>query len=40
MSFTSGGVRSSSAAFLAACLAYLAHRQRDRVGIITFDDAS
>ena len=22
----------------AACLAYLAHRQRDRVGIITFDD--
>jgi uncharacterized protein (DUF58 family) len=25
------------ASFLAACLAYLAHRQRDRVGIITFD---
>jgi uncharacterized protein (DUF58 family) len=24
--------------FLAACLAYLAQRQRDRVGIITFDD--
>jgi len=23
--------------YLAACLAYLAHRQRDRVGIITFD---
>jgi uncharacterized protein (DUF58 family) len=23
--------------FLAACLAYVAHRQRDRVGIITFD---
>jgi uncharacterized protein (DUF58 family) len=26
------------ASFLAACLAYLAHRQRDRVGIITFDN--
>jgi uncharacterized protein (DUF58 family) len=25
-------------AFLAACLAYLAQRQRDRVGIVTFDD--
>jgi uncharacterized protein (DUF58 family) len=25
------------ASFLGACLAYLAHRQRDRVGIITFD---
>jgi uncharacterized protein (DUF58 family) len=25
------------ASFVAACLAYLAHRQRDRVGIITFD---
>src|SRR4051812_12416922 len=25
------------ASYLAACLAYLAHRQRDRVGIITFD---
>ena len=24
--------------FLAACLAYLAHRQRDRVGILTFDE--
>jgi len=24
--------------FLAACLAYLSHRQRDRVGIITFDE--
>src|SRR5438552_3101817 len=23
--------------YLAACLAYLAHRQRDRVGIVTFD---
>ncbi len=26
------------ASFLGACLAYLAHRQRDRVGIITFDN--
>ena len=26
------------ASFLAACLAYLSHRQRDRVGIVTFDD--
>ena len=26
------------AKFLAACLAYLSHRQRDRVGIITFDE--
>jgi len=26
------------ASYLAACLAYLAHRQRDRVGIVTFDD--
>jgi uncharacterized protein (DUF58 family) len=26
------------ASYLAACLAYLAHRQRDRVGIITFDN--
>jgi uncharacterized protein (DUF58 family) len=25
------------ASYVAACLAYLAHRQRDRVGIITFD---
>src|SRR5712691_405834 len=25
--------------YLAACLVYLAHRQRDRVGIITFDEA-
>lgn len=24
--------------FLAACLAYLSHRQRDRVGIVTFDE--
>jgi uncharacterized protein (DUF58 family) len=26
------------ASYLSACLAYLAHRQRDRVGIITFDN--
>jgi uncharacterized protein (DUF58 family) len=26
------------AKFLAACLAYLSHRQRDRVGIVTFDE--
>ena len=39
MSFASRGVsKLEYGAFLAACLAYLAHRQRDRVGIITFDD--
>ena len=39
MSFSSGGVsKLEYGSFLAACLAYLAHRQRDRVGIITFDD--
>src|SRR3954468_16965588 len=39
MKFASGGVsKIEYASFLAACLAYLAHRQRDRVGIITFDD--
>lgn len=26
------------ASFLAACLAYLSHKQRDRVGIVTFDE--
>src|SRR5690349_6887777 len=26
------------ASYVVACLAYLAHRQRDRVGIVTFDD--
>jgi uncharacterized protein (DUF58 family) len=26
------------ACYLTACLSYLAHRQRDRVGIVTFDD--
>jgi uncharacterized protein (DUF58 family) len=39
MQFTSGGVsKLEYGSFLAACLAYLAQRQRDRVGIITFDD--
>ena len=39
MGFTSGGPsKLEYACYLAACLAYMAHRQRDRVGIITFDD--
>ncbi len=39
MKFASGGVsKIEYASFLAACLAYLAHRQRDRVGILTFDE--
>ena len=39
MRFASGGVsKLEYGSFLAACLAYLAHRQRDRVGILTFDD--
>jgi uncharacterized protein (DUF58 family) len=38
MSFGSRGVtKLEYASYLGACLAYLAHRQRDRVGIITFD---
>jgi uncharacterized protein (DUF58 family) len=38
MSFASRGVsKLEYGSFLAACLAYLAHRQRDRVGAITFD---
>jgi uncharacterized protein (DUF58 family) len=38
MSFSSGGVtKLEYGSFLGACLAYLAQRQRDRVGIITFD---
>jgi uncharacterized protein (DUF58 family) len=38
MSFGSRGVtKLEYGSFLAACLAYLAHRQRDRVGIVTFD---
>src|SRR5437867_5474451 len=40
MGFASRGVsKLEYASYLAACLAYLAHRQRDRVGIITFDQA-
>jgi len=39
MKFASSGVsKIEYASFLAACLAYLAHRQRDRVGILTFDE--
>src|SRR5436190_16790303 len=38
MSFASGGLpKLEYASFVAACLAYLAQRQRDRVGIVTFD---
>jgi uncharacterized protein (DUF58 family) len=38
MSFSSGGVtKLEYGAFLGACLGYLSTRQRDRVGIITFD---
>jgi uncharacterized protein (DUF58 family) len=38
MGFTSGGVtKLEYGQFLSACLAFLAQRQRDRVGIITFD---
>src|SRR6187401_1288124 len=38
MGFSSQGVsKLEYGKFLAACLAYLSHRQRDRVGIITFD---
>ena len=38
MSFASGEVsKLDYAKFVAACLAYLSHRQRDRVGIVTFD---
>jgi uncharacterized protein (DUF58 family) len=40
MNFTSGQTvtKLEYGAFLGACLAYLATRQRDRVGIITFDE--
>lgn len=39
MSFASRGVsKLEYASYLAACLAYLSMRQRDRVGIITFDE--
>jgi uncharacterized protein (DUF58 family) len=38
MSFASHEVsKLEYAKFVAACLAYLSHRQRDRVGIVTFD---
>jgi uncharacterized protein (DUF58 family) len=39
MGFGSLGVsKLDYSCYLSACLSYLAHRQRDRVGIITFDD--
>ena len=39
MTFASGGVsKLEYGQFLSACLAFLAHRQRDRVGILTFDE--
>jgi len=39
MNFSSGGVtKLEYGSYLAACLTYLAQRQRDRVGIITFDE--
>ena len=38
MSFGSKGItKLQYGSYLGACLAYLAHRQRDRVGVITFD---
>ena len=39
MSFTSGGVsKLDYGRYLAACLAYFCTKQRDRVGLVTFDD--
>jgi uncharacterized protein (DUF58 family) len=39
MSFASQGIsKLEYGCFLGACLAYLSHKQRDRVGIITFDE--
>ncbi|MGE5244128.1 MAG: DUF58 domain-containing protein [Betaproteobacteria bacterium] len=39
MGFSSRGVsKLEYSSYLTACLAYLAHRQRDRIGLITFDD--
>src|SRR5438128_5345624 len=39
MGFSSRGPsKLEYACYLGACLAYLAHRQRDRVGIVTFDE--
>jgi uncharacterized protein (DUF58 family) len=38
MTFQSAGVsKIEYGCYLSACLAYLAHRQRDRVGVVTFD---
>jgi uncharacterized protein (DUF58 family) len=40
MSFSSGGLsKLDYARYLAACLTYFANQQRDRVGLVTFDDA-
>jgi uncharacterized protein (DUF58 family) len=39
MTFGSAGLtKLDYARYLAACLAYFAHRQRDRVGLVTFDE--
>jgi uncharacterized protein (DUF58 family) len=39
MAFASQGIsKLEYGSYLAACLAYLSHRQRDRVGIVTFDE--
>src|SRR6185369_11328056 len=39
MGFSSGGpTKLEYSCYVAACLAYMAHRQRDRVGIVTFDE--
>src|SRR5262245_38941817 len=39
MSFSSTGIsKLEYAAYLAACLSYLSHRQRDRVGMVTVDN--
>ena len=39
MGFASEGIsKLDYGSYLAACLAYLSHRQRDRVGIVTFDE--
>ncbi|MBW8867675.1 MAG: hypothetical protein JF610_10160, partial [Acidobacteria bacterium] len=39
MKFSSRGIpKIEYACFVGACLAYLAQRQRDRVGLVTFDN--
>ena len=39
MTFGSGGItKLDYARYLAACLAYFSHKQRDRVGLVTFDE--